>query len=53
VPAEKVARTIALAVERNRRSVYISWIPDRAAIAVNWLAGWAITAVLRGWARRA
>jgi short-subunit dehydrogenase len=53
VPAEKVARTIALAVERNRRSVYISWIPDRAAIAVNWLAGWAISAVLRSWARRA
>jgi short-subunit dehydrogenase len=53
VPAEKVARTIALAAERNRRSVYISWIPDRAAIAANWLAGWAISAVLRGWARRA
>jgi uncharacterized protein len=53
VTAEKVARRIAKAVERNQRSVYISWIPDRAAVAVNWLAGWAITAVLRSWARRA
>ena len=52
VTAEKVARRIASAVERNRRSVYISWIPDRAAVAANWLAGWAISAVLRGWARR-
>jgi short-subunit dehydrogenase len=53
VSAEKVARRIAHAVERNQRSVYISWFPDRAAIAANWLAGWAIGAVLRGWARRA
>jgi short-subunit dehydrogenase len=53
VTAEKVARRIAQAVERNQRSVYISWFPDRAAIAANWLAGWAISAVLRGWARRA
>jgi short-subunit dehydrogenase len=52
VTAEKVALRIANAVERNQRSVYISWIPDRAAVAVNWLAGWAIRAVLRGWARR-
>ena len=53
VPAEKVARRVANAVERNQRSVYISWIPDRAAVAANWLAGWAISAILRGWARRA
>jgi short-subunit dehydrogenase len=53
VTAEKVARRIANAVERNQRSVYISWIPDRAAVAANWLAGWAISAVLRSWARRA
>jgi short-subunit dehydrogenase len=53
VTAEKVARRIANAVERNQHSVYISWIPDRAAVAVNWLAGWAITAILRSWARRA
>ena len=53
VTAEKVARCVAQAVERNQRSVYISWFPDRAAIAANWLAGWAISAVLRGWARRA
>jgi short-subunit dehydrogenase len=53
VTAEKVARRIAQAVERNQRSVYISWFPDRAAIAANWLAGWAISAVLRSWARRA
>jgi short-subunit dehydrogenase len=53
VTAEKVARRIAQAVERNQRSVYVSWIPDRAAVAANWLAGWAISAVLRGWARRA
>jgi short-subunit dehydrogenase len=53
VTAEKVARRIAQAVERNQRSVYVSWFPDRAAIAANWLAGWAITAVLRSWARRA
>jgi short-subunit dehydrogenase len=53
VTAEKVAKRIVRAVERNQRSVYISWFPDRAAVAVNWLAGWAITAVLRRWARRA
>ena len=53
VTAEKVANKIANAVERNRRSVYISLFPDRAAVAVNWLAGWAISAVLRGWARGA
>jgi len=53
VTAEKVAKRIAQAVERNRRSVYISWIPDRAAVAGNWLAGWAISAVLRSWARHA
>jgi len=53
VAAEKVATRIANAVERNQRSVYISWIPDRAAVAVNRLAGWAISAVLRSWARRA
>jgi len=53
VSAEKVARKIANAVEGNRRSVYVSWFPDRAGVAANWLAGWAITAVLRRWARRA
>jgi short-subunit dehydrogenase len=53
VSAEKVARRIAHAVERNQRSVYISWFPDRAGIMANWLAGWAISAVLRRWARRA
>ena len=52
VTAEKVAKRIAEAVERNQRSVYVSWFPDRVAVAVNWLAGWAITAVLRRWARR-
>jgi uncharacterized protein len=53
VTAEKVAKRIANAVERNQRSVYISWIPDRAALVANWLVGWAISAVLRSWARRA
>jgi short-subunit dehydrogenase len=52
VTAEKVAKRIADAVEGNRRSVYISLFPDRAAVAANWLAGWAIRAVLRRWARR-
>jgi len=53
VPAEKVARRVANAVERNQRSVYVSWFPDRAGVAANWLAGWAISAVLRRWARQA
>ena len=53
VPAEKVARRVAQAVERDQRSVYISWFPDRVALAVKWLAPWAITAVLRRWARGA
>jgi short-subunit dehydrogenase len=53
VSAEKVARRIAQAVERNQRSVYISWFPDRAGLAANWLAGWAVSAVLGRWARRA
>jgi uncharacterized protein len=51
VPAEKVARRVANAVGRNERSVYVSWFPDRAGVAANWLAGWAVTAVLRRWAR--
>ena len=53
VSAEKVARRIAIAVERDQRSVYISWFPDRAGLAANWLAGWAVTTVLQRWARRA
>jgi len=53
VSAEKVARRIARVVERNQRSVYISWFPDRAGLALNWLAGWAVSGVLRWWARRA
>ena len=53
VPAENVARRIANAVERNQGSVYVSWIPDRLGVAVNHLAGWAVSAVLRRWARRA
>jgi short-subunit dehydrogenase len=53
VPAEKVARRVASAVERNQRSVYISWFPDQAGVVANWLAGWAISAVLGRWARRA
>jgi short-subunit dehydrogenase len=53
VSAEKVARRIAGAVARNQRSVYISWLPDRAGLAVNWLAGWAVSRVLGWWARRA
>jgi len=52
VPAEKVARRVANAVERDQRSVYVSWFPDRAGVAANWLAGWAISAILRRWARR-
>jgi uncharacterized protein len=53
VPAEKVARRIAQAVAREQRSVYISWFPDRAGLAVNWLAGGAVTRVLQWWTRRA
>jgi short-subunit dehydrogenase len=53
VTAEKVARRVAQAVERNQRSVYISWFPDRAGLALNWLAGWAVSRVLGRWARRA
>ena len=53
VPAEKVARRIAAAVERNRRTVYVSWFPDRMGVAANHLAGWAVSGVLRRWARRA
>jgi short-subunit dehydrogenase len=53
VSAEKVARRIARAVALNQRSVYISWFPDRAGLAANWLAGWAVSGVLGWWARRA
>ena len=53
VSAEKVARRVAQAVERNQRSVYISWFPDRAGLAANWLAGRAVSGVLGWWARRA
>ena len=51
VPAEKVARRIAAAVERNRRTLYVSWFPDRMGVAANHLAGWAVSGVLRRWAR--
>ena len=53
VSAEKVARRVAQAVERDQRSVYVSWFPDRAGLAANWLAGWAVSRVLGRWARRA
>src|SRR5438105_6593100 len=53
VPAEKVARRIANAVGRDQRSVYVSWVPDRLGLAANHVAGWAVSAVLRRWARRA
>jgi short-subunit dehydrogenase len=53
VSAEKVARRVADAVARNQRSVYISWFPDRVGLAINWLAGWAVSGVLGWWARRA
>jgi len=53
VSAEKVARRVAHAAEHDQRSVYISWFPDRAGLAANWLAGWAVSGVLRWWARRA
>ena len=53
VSAEKVARRVADAVERNRRSVYVSLIPDRVGVAANYLAGWAVAGVLRRWARSA
>jgi short-subunit dehydrogenase len=52
VSAEKVARRVANAVERDQRSVYISWIPDRLGLAANWLAGRAVSGVLGWWARR-
>ncbi|HEX3630144.1 MAG TPA: SDR family NAD(P)-dependent oxidoreductase [Candidatus Dormibacteraeota bacterium] len=52
VPAEKVARRIALAVERNRKSVYVSLIPDRMGVAINHVASWAVAGVLQRWARR-
>ncbi|HVS05366.1 MAG TPA: SDR family NAD(P)-dependent oxidoreductase [Candidatus Dormibacteraeota bacterium] len=53
VSAEKVARRVAQAVASNQRSVYISWFPDRAGLAANWLAGWAVNGILGWWARRA
>ena len=53
VPAEKVARRIATAVERNRQTVYISLVPDRVGVAANHFAGWAVSRVLRRWARSA
>jgi len=53
VSAEKVARRVANAVERNQSSVYISWIPDRLGLVANSVAGWAVRRVLQGWARRA
>jgi short-subunit dehydrogenase len=52
VPAEKVARRIRRAVEREGHNVYVSLIPDRLGVASNWLAGWAVSWVLTRWARR-
>jgi short-subunit dehydrogenase len=53
VPAEKVARRVADAVEKNRRSLYISLLPDRVGVAANHFAGRAVAAVLARWARNA
>jgi short-subunit dehydrogenase len=53
VSAEKVARRVANAVERDQRSVYISWFPDRVGLVLNWLAGGVVSGVLGWWARRA
>ena len=53
VSAEKVARRVANAVERNRKTVYISLLPDRAGVAANHIAGWAVAGVLGRWARSA
>ena len=53
VSAEKVARRVAKAVERNQNSVYISLVPDQLGIVVNSFAGWAVRRVLAGWARSA
>ena len=53
VSAEKVARRVANAVGRSQSSVYISLVPDQLGLAVNYVAGWAVRRVLRGWARRA
>src|SRR5256885_7217994 len=53
VSAEKVALRIANGVERNQRSVYVSWVPDRLGLAANHMAGWAIARVLQRWARSA
>ena len=53
VAAEKVARRVANAVEHDRTSVYVSWMPDRLGLVANHLAGWAVAWVLRRWARRA
>jgi len=52
VTAEKVARRIRKAVGREEHNVYVSLIPDRLGVASNWLAGWAVSAVLSRWARR-
>lgn len=52
VSPEKVARRIAQAILREERNVYVSLIPDRLGVASNWLAGWAVSAVLARWARR-
>lgn len=51
VPAERVARRVADAAERDQKSVYVSWVPDRLGIAVNHVAGWAVSRVLSRWAR--
>lgn len=53
VSAEKVARRVASAVERNRKTVYISLLPDRVGVAANHVAGWAVAGVLGRWARNA
>jgi short-subunit dehydrogenase len=53
VSAEKVARRVANAVERNQSSVYVSLVPDQIGLAVNYIAGWAVRRVLQAWARSA
>jgi short-subunit dehydrogenase len=52
VSADLVARRIADAIEQERRTLYISWFPDRLAGAANRLTPGLVSAVLSRWARQ-
>jgi short-subunit dehydrogenase len=53
VPPEKVARAVVRGIHRDRRSVYVSWFPDRWGVLMQSLSPRLVSAFLSWMSRRA